>query len=60
MKQVERNYTRSVAMVLDFDEIVPEDRAGGDEGVGQRRSQFYVFLLRTLGYHGRLLKVRRE
>ena len=54
MKQAERNYAQSDAMVLDFDEIVPEERTGVDDDIDQRRAKFYAFHLRCLGHHGRV------
>ena len=37
--------------------MVPEERTGGDEGIDQRRTQFYSFYLSRLGHHGRRLRL---
>ncbi len=54
-RQMARKHVRSDGMVLNFDEIVPEDGADREKSNGKRKAQFYAFRPRRLGRHGRHL-----
>jgi hypothetical protein len=55
-RQMTRKHVRSDGMVLNFDEILPEDGADREKSNDKKKAQFYVFRHRRLGHHGRYLR----
>jgi hypothetical protein len=59
-KHMARKHGRSDGMVLNLDEIVPEEGADMEKGNGKRKSRYYAFRLRRLGHNGRRLRFRAD
>ena len=55
-----RKHVRSDGMMLNFDEIVPEEGEDEEKGNGKKKTQYYAFLLRRLGHIGRRLRFRAD
>jgi hypothetical protein len=47
-------------MVLNFDEIVPEEGADVEKGNGKRKTRYYVFRRKRLGHNGHRLRFRTD
>jgi hypothetical protein len=59
-KHMTRKHVRSDGLVLNFDEIVPEEGADMEKGNGKRKARYYVFRLRRLGHNGCRLRFRTD
>jgi hypothetical protein len=59
-KHMARKHVRSDGMVLEFDEIVPEEGADMEKGNGKRKAHHYAFRRRRLGHNGRRLRFRAD
>ncbi len=59
-KHMSRKHVRSDGMVLNFDEIVPEEGADVEKGNVKRKSQYYTFRRRRLGHNGRHFRFRGD
>ncbi len=59
-KHMARKHVRSDGMVLNFDEIVPEEGAVVDKGNGKKKAHHYAFRRRRFGHNGRRLRFRAD
>jgi hypothetical protein len=51
-KTMVREHVRSDGMVLNFDDIVPEEGADVEKGNGKKKAHHYAFRRRRLGHNG--------
>jgi hypothetical protein len=57
-RHMSMKHVRSDGMVLNFEEIVPEEGVDVEKGDDKRKTQYYVFRHRSLGHNGYRLRFR--